>query len=175
MALSALSSSNTGSAYRIGALVAFVATGTILAALGFEHIGGYQPCPLCLQQRWAYYAAIPVLFLALVLVAADRPRLAAAAFFLVALAFLANAGLGAYHSGVEWKFWPGPEGCSSTQALPGSVTDLMANLGQSNFIARCDDSAWRLFGLSFAGWNALISLALFAGALRAASAASAQR
>ena len=47
----------------------------------------------------------------------------------------------------------------------------MSGLSQGGHIARCDDSAWRFLGLSFAGWNALISLALFAGALKAASAA----
>ena len=96
---------------------------------------------------------------------------AVALFFLAALGFLANSGLGIYHSGVEWKLWAGPAGCSATQALPGSVGDLMKGLGQGGHIARCDDSAWRFAGLSFAGWNALISLALFAGALKAASAA----
>ncbi|MDO9382360.1 MAG: disulfide bond formation protein B [Hyphomicrobiaceae bacterium] len=175
MALSSMEASRGTSSYQIGALVLFVAVAAILTALGFEHIGGYQPCPLCLQQRWAYYAGIPALFAALVLVASQRPKAAAVLFFLVALAFLANTGLGIYHSGVEWKFWEGPAGCSSTQALPGSVGDLMSGLSQGGHIARCDDSAWRFLGLSFAGWNALISLALFAGALKAASSAAMTR
>lgn len=174
MALNAIDAPRSTTAYRVGAAVLFVALAVIATALGFEHIGGYQPCVLCLQQRWAYYAGIPVLFAALVLVASHKPKPAAVLFFLVAFAFLANAGLGIYHSGVEWKWWPGPEGCSAAQPLPGSVTDLMAGLGQSTFIARCDDSAWRLFGLSFAGWNALISLALFAGSLKSASASASQ-
>lgn len=171
MALSSITVSQGTSAYRIGAFVLFAATATILTALGFEHLGGYQPCQLCLEQRWAYYAGIPVLFAALVLVASHKPKAAGILFFLAALGFLANSGLGIYHSGVEWKLWAGPAGCSSTQALPGSVGDLMKGLGQGGHIARCDDSAWRFAGLSFAGWNALISLALFAGALKAASAA----
>jgi disulfide bond formation protein DsbB len=172
MALSAVEANRRSGAYRAGSAVLFVAVATILTALGFEYIGHYQPCPLCLQQRWAYYATIPLLFVALVLVASDQRKAAAALFFLVSLAFLANAGLGIYHAGVEWKFWPGPEGCSSAQPLPGSVTDLMAGLSQGGHIARCDDSAWRFLGLSFAGWNVLVSLALFGGALKAASAAS---
>lgn len=171
MALSAVAANRRTSSYHLGAAVLFVAIGTILTALGFEYIGNYQPCQLCLEQRWAYYAGIPVLFVALVLLSAHKPKAAAVLFFLVALGFLANAGLGVYHSGVEWKFWPGPEGCSSTQALPGSVTDLMAGLNKGGHIARCDDTAWRFLGLSFAGWNVLVSLALFAGALKAASIA----
>lgn len=162
---------NRATAYRVGSLMLFLAIGAIVTALGFEHLGGYQPCPLCLQQRWAYYAGIPLLFVALVLVASQMPRWAAAIFFIVALGFLANAGLGAYHAGVEWKFWPGPEACASSIALPGNVTDLMANL-ETKHPPRCDDASWRMFGLSFAGWNALISVLLFGGALKAASAAA---
>jgi disulfide bond formation protein DsbB len=32
-------------------------------------------------------------------------------------------------------------------------------------LVRCDDVAWSLFGLSMAGWNALISLDIIAAAL----------
>ena len=84
-------------AYRWGAAGLFLAVAAILTALAFEHIGGMRPCALCYQQRWAYYAGIPVLFLALVLLTSGRPQLALAAFGLVALAFLANAGLGVQH------------------------------------------------------------------------------
>jgi disulfide bond formation protein DsbB len=38
-------------------------------------------------------------------------------------------------------------------------------------VIRCDEAAWRFLGLSFAGWNVLISLLLSAIALRAAVAA----
>ena len=107
-------------AYRTGALVLFAAVAVILVALGFQYIGGYAPCPLCLQQRYAYYAGIPLLFLALVLVAADRRALAAVLFLAVAAGFLANAGLGVYHAGVEWKFWAGPDTCGAAQGLSKS-------------------------------------------------------
>jgi disulfide bond formation protein DsbB len=173
MVMSSTASDRAG-AYRTGSLVLFTAVAAIVAALGFEYLGGYAPCPLCLQQRWAYYAGIPVLFAALVLVSAQMPRLAAAAFVAVALMFLANAGLGAYHAGVEWKFWEGPATCSTAQPLPGSVTDLMAGLN-SGTVSRCDDASWRFAGLSFAGWNVVISLMLFAGAVKAAVAALSQR
>ena len=118
-----------GSAYRIGALVLFAAAAVILTALAFEHFGGYAPCPLCLQQRYAYYAGVSALFFALVLLSAGHTRMVAAVFLAVALIFLANAVLGAYHTGVEWKFWPGPDTCAGTAALVpnrSSYTKLMA-------------------------------------------------
>jgi hypothetical protein len=81
------------SPYEIGGLVLLTAVAVILAALAFEHIGGYTPCPLCLQQRYAYYAGIPALLAALYLVSVRRPGPAAAIFALVAIAFLVNAAL----------------------------------------------------------------------------------
>jgi disulfide bond formation protein DsbB len=156
-------------AYRLGGLTLLVSTGIILMALGFEYLGGYAPCPLCLMQRYAYYAGIPLTFVAMAMVA-ERPRIAALVFLLVAFAFLANAGLAAYHAGVEWHFWPGPDTCTAAQTLPTNPADLLKGL-ESARVVRCDEATWRLFGLSFAGWNVFISLVLFAVALQAAFAA----
>lgn len=161
-------------AYRTGGVLLFGAFAIILMALGFEHIGGYQPCELCLMQRWAYYVSIPVIFVALVLVGAEQPSWAAMAFFAVALAFLANAGLGAYQAGAEWKFWPGPLACSGQQALVTNAGGLIESLKQTH-VVRCDEAQIRIFFLSFAGWNTLISLVLFAVGLRAAFSAAEQR
>jgi disulfide bond formation protein DsbB len=156
-------------AYRLGGLALVISVGVILMALGFEFLGGYAPCPLCLMERYAYYAGIPLLFLAMALVA-ERPRVAAAIFFAVALGYLVNTGLGVYHAGVEWHFWPGPDTCATAQPLPTTAADLLKGLDQAR-VVRCDEATWRLFGLSFAGWNALISLTLFALSLQAALAA----
>lgn len=153
-------------AYSWGGFALFVAAGVIVAALGFQYIGGYAPCPLCLMQRYAYYASIPLLFVAMAF-AQERPGLATALFIVVALAFLGNAGLGGYHAGVEWKFWPGPDTCGTVQAIPTSAADLL-NEATSQKIIRCDEAAWRFAGLSFAGWNVLVSLLLFVSALKAA-------
>jgi disulfide bond formation protein DsbB len=153
-------------AYRYGGLTLFFAAAVILTALGFEHLGGLVPCPLCLMERYAYYAAIPALFVAMALVS-EMPRVAALIFFLVALAFLANAGLGVYHAGAEWKFWPGPDTCGTAQTLPTSAGDLLSGMA-SQTVVRCDEAAIRIAGLSLAGWNVVASMVAFTGALKAA-------
>jgi disulfide bond formation protein DsbB len=161
-------------AYRGGALALLVSLGAILTALGFEDIGGYAPCPLCLQERYAYYFAIPALFIALSLYAAGRLQAAAILFLLVSLAFVANAILGTYHAGAEWKFWPGPDTCSgSTPAAPAKAADLLKKL-ETIRVIRCDEAPWRLFGLSFAGWNVVISILLWITSLQAAYAAASE-
>ena len=159
-------------AYPAGAFVLVVATAVILAALAFEHIGGYIPCPLCLQERYAYYAGIPLAFLSLVMVSSGRPRTAGLLLFLVALMFLANTGLGGYHAGAEWKFWPGPATCGTIQPIGSTGGGGVLNSLATTKVIKCDEAQWRFAFLSFAGWNAVISLALFMAALKAAFAAA---
>ena len=120
-----------------------------------QHLGGLEPCELCLKQRYAYYAGVPLLFLALVSLSAGQTRIAALLFGLVALGFLGNAGLGVYHAGVEWKLWAGPTECSGAATL-GPAGGLLNRL-QDIIVVRCDEAAWRFLGLSLAGYNFLIS------------------
>jgi disulfide bond formation protein DsbB len=154
-------------AFRWGALVLSAAAAVILAALGFEHIGGYVPCPLCLQQRYAYYGGIPLTGAALVLLATSRARLAALLLLAVGLMFAVNAGIGVYQAGAEWGYWPGPQSCATAEPLPSKATDLLKDLADSQ-IVRCDEASWRFLGLSFAGWNAVMSALLAIGAMRTA-------
>ena len=156
------------SAYPSGALALLLAVGAILGALALEHIGGVKPCHLCLEQRLAYYAGAPALFAALVLLSAGQRHAAALLFGLTTLAFLANAGLGAYHAGVEWHFWPGPDSCTGAAPLATSAGDLLGALSTTH-VVRCDEAAFRVFGVSLAGWNVAASLLIAALSARAAS------
>lgn len=154
--MSAASRLTADPAYSLGALLMFAAAGTVGVALGFEHLGGYSPCPLCLQERYAYYAAVPLSFLALILGSTGQWRAAGVIFLLVTAGFLVNSGLGVYHSGVEWGWWPGPDTCAGGSLAPLGKGGLLESL-QKTRVIRCDEAPWRFAGLSFAGWNAVIS------------------
>jgi len=158
------------SAYRAGAAALLMAAAAILVALGFQHIGGYAPCELCEAQRYAYYAGVPLIFLALVLLSARQVYVAVALFALVGLAFFGNAALAVYHAGVEWHFWAGPSACSGSQALTTNAGNLLEALQQTS-VVRCDQAAWRFMGLSFAGWNVIASLVIALACMRAANEA----
>jgi len=81
-------------------------------------------------------------------------------FALVAAGFLVNTGLAIYHAGVEWKFWAGPETCQlALQPLGGGAGGLLKQL-ETERVIRCDEAPWQFMGLSFAGWNAVLSLLL---------------
>jgi disulfide bond formation protein DsbB len=129
--------------------VLIIAAATIIGAWIFEY-AGYAPCPLCLQQRWAYYALIPLAAIAATAAPARRPVLG-----LIVLVAIASMIFGIYHSGVEWKWWPGPGTCA------GSLDSgtLLPTLDNTPVIS-CEDAALRIFGLSLAGWNAVISFAM---------------
>ncbi len=156
--------------------IAMVGAAAILGAWFFEYVLKLAPCPLCLEQRIAYYVVIP---LALVVLAAALSRRAprwvlTGALTIIAAAMLFNAGLGTYHAGIEWKWWAGPQDCSAPISNLGSAGDLLRQLQTIN-VVRCDEAAWRFLGLSLAGWNVLISFGLAAVALWAVLTAARRR
>lgn len=146
----------------VAALVVLaVSVATLAGAWAFQLIGGLDPCPMCLVQRWAYYAVIPVCLAILYLRRGSVDSAASrAALGLCGLAILAGGAYGAYHAGVEWKWWPGPTTCTGGGDFSGDSSGL-PDLTKPPVVP-CDEAAWRLFGLSLAGYNVLISLALVA-------------
>jgi len=151
-----------GSALIASLAVALIAAVTIAGAWFFQLVLEILPCPLCLEQRYAYYLAIPLGALTAFAARGGAPRpLLLAGLAILVLATLANAGLGTYHSGVEWGFWKGPTDCSGPVASLGSATDLLSRLDTVK-VVRCDEVQWRFLGLSLAGYNVLISLLMAA-------------
>jgi len=141
--------------------IAVVGAITIAGAWLFQYGFGLNPCPLCLEQRYAYYFAVPLAaMLALGEHAGASRKVIIAGFVAIAAGMLWNAGLGVYHSGVEWKWWAGPQEC--TGALTSLGSGSLAERLRSISLVRCDEAAWRFLGLSLAGYNALISAALAA-------------
>jgi disulfide bond formation protein DsbB len=134
--------------------------GTLAGAWFFEYVLKIAPCPLCLMQRIPYHVIIPLSLLLAIAALVRAPRsLLLVGFAAIAIAAACNVVLGIYHAGVEWHWWAGPTDCS------GPLTDLRTGgslLDQLHavHVVRCDEAAWRFLGLSLAGYNVLISLAL---------------
>ena len=128
----------------------------LAAAFGSEHFGGLYPCEMCWWQRWAHMGALAF---ALIAVAAggrlpDRGR---SFVWLAALSILVSGGIGVYHAGVEAGIFQGVTQCSSVDAS-GTAEDVLNRIMNAPII-RCDQIQWQLFGISMAGWNAILSLA----------------
>jgi disulfide bond formation protein DsbB len=136
--------------------VATVGHASLLAGAFLFQLAGFAPCAMCLWQRWPHVAAIGVGVAAL---GGAAPRVTAA---LGALAALTTSGIGAFHVGVEQGWWEGPSACSGGGDLGAlSGADLL-NLDVTDTIVMCDEIVWSLFGVSMAGWNAVLSLGLAA-------------
>src|SRR4030081_1754516 len=142
--------------------VAIIAAVTLAGAWFFQLVLDIRPCPLCLEQRYAYYLALPLgLLVAFLASRGARRSVLLAGLVLLALAALANAWLGTYHAGVEWGLWQGPTDCTGDIGNLGSAGSLLQRLDTVKII-RCDEVQWRFLGLSLAGYNVLISLLMAA-------------
>ena len=149
------------------ALLILLAAVAVLAVVWIFQAFGLAPCELCLTERYAFYAGAPIAALAAWLASRSAHGIAQALFVLLALIFLANAGLAFYHVGVEQHWWPGPTACTGSLSGPVDVNDLMKSLNSAR-VVNCDEVQLRILGLSFAGWDVVASAAI---ALYAALAA----
>ncbi len=155
----------TGRANAVGYAVAVfvLSLATIAGAFAFE-AAGYAPCDLCLKERLPYYAAIGLAALAIPVAARTHRAMTRVCFAALALLFLFSAAFGAYHAGVECGFWPGPADCTGSLNRATSNADFLQQL-RTVRVVRCDAVAIRVLGLSLAGWNFVVSLAIAAVAL----------
>lgn len=163
----------TGRSATVTALFLAVAMAAVVgSALGFEHIGGYIPCALCLTQRTPYYIGAPLMLVAGLISVLGGPSWAVRGLLAIGgLLMLYGMGLGIYHAGVEWHWWEGPASCAtSANAVTTDAGSLLGDLS-SKKPPSCDDAALRVLGLSFAGWNVIASAILAAIALRGAARA----
>ncbi|CAN7434280.1 disulfide bond formation protein B [Rhizobium rhizogenes] len=154
---------------------ALLAIGMIIvvgSALGFQHIGGYIPCALCLEQRQPYYYGIPIAIAAALTAALRLPSWITRALLAIAgLMMVVGGGIGVYHAGVEWHFWAGPTTCStSASSMTQNAGDLLNELSTIKGPS-CTEAALRVLGISMAGWNVVASVILaaiaFVGAKKA--------
>jgi disulfide bond formation protein DsbB len=150
--------------------VPWLATGAALAALCVAWIAQYAfglaPCELCYWQRYGYWAAIALGIFAIAMPARTAKR--TLGLWLLGLAFLATAGIALFHVGVEQQWWKGLATCSG-QIGAGMTAEELAAAIENAPIVRCDEPAWTLFGVSMAGYNLLLALALAIFTLRGAA------
>ncbi len=135
-----------------------------LLTLGFVYFYQYvmllAPCPLCLEQRLAYYVSVPLAFLLLLGANHGAARkVLLLGFLAIAAIMLWNTGLSIFHAGVEWKLWQGPTDCSGPIDKFGSVTNILNQLQRISLV-RCDEAAWRFLGISMAGYDVVVSFGL---------------
>jgi disulfide bond formation protein DsbB len=136
-------------------LLALLVPATLLAgAYGSQYLGGLAPCEMCYWQRYAHMAGLA--FAVAAFAFAGLPDRGRSFVWLVALAILASGAIGAYHAGVEAGVFEGFTQCTAV-ATGGSAQDVLTQIMKAPLV-RCDEVQWSLFGISMAGWNAILSL-----------------
>ena len=141
---------------KVALCVALASALSLAAAFTAQYGFGLRPCHLCLMQRIPFAVNIALGGIGFFVKKTSRPMIS-----LAGLAFLINAGIAAYHSGVERKWWTGLSGCS-TPDMSGSIEDLLRRIQQTD-VVRCDEIPWSLFGLSMANYNVFFCLGLGLG------------
>src|SRR3990167_275326 len=139
-------------------LLAALGSGALLGgALYFQYVVGLAPCEMCHWQRWPHIVAIVAGLLALASFAA--PRLALVFVLIATTALIVTSAIGGFHVGVEYHWWQGPHASSGNSPRRPSEEQLKKYLFGARMV-RCDETVWSLWGISMAGWNALLSATL---------------
>ena len=142
-------------------LLAALGSGALLGgAYYFQYVVDLRPCEMCYWQRWPHMVTIVVGLLALASFA--WPRLALVFMLTAITALIVTAGIGVFHVGVEYRWWAGPQSCTGG-APPGLSPEQLKKYLFGAKMVRCDAVVWSLFGISMAGWNAILSAILAVG------------
>ena len=145
----------------IALAMGLAALALIAGALGFQYLAHLPPCEMCMWQRYPHIVAgIVGIGGFFALRGKLFPPSAASPLAVLTASLIAVSGaIGVYHAGVEWHWWAGPASCTGQAFHSGGPLDLNAP------VVMCDHAAWRLFGLSLAGYNALLSFGIAATGL----------
>ena len=143
------------------ALILVASVVALATALAAQYLGGLPPCSLCHYQRWPYIATI---CLAAAALSFDPGAVRRALVAFCGIAFVAGAGVASYHVGVEQGWLTGPAACSGANIGATTIEELRRQL-LATPVVRCDEVAWSMFGISFAGYNLIASLGLAAASL----------
>ena len=128
----------------------------LISAFYLEYFHGALPCDLCITQRWLHSAIIAYSFIIILII---KKTLISKKLLILggSILWLSSSLAGLYHFGIEMNFWTGPDGCSSN--IDFSKDTLTYLLNKSTI--KCDEIMFEIFGLSLAGWNALVSFSVF--------------
>ncbi len=152
-------------AERLAALVPMVVFGVsgavLTAVMVAQEVFDIEPCILCLYQRVPYAIAALLGLAALLLPPAQRR----VAMILCVPVFVLGAGLAMFHVGIEQHWWTSSLPGCGVDTLPTTLPDTLSTEDFQEMLAgppppACDEVSFRIFGLSLAQINVLLSLAL---------------
>ena len=127
---------------------------SIVGALYFEFILKLKPCILCLYQR------IPYIILIFICLIGYNYSDNLFWHYLVILVFFISVLISGYHVGIENSLFPELSTCKAGNLDLTDKKQLLQSL--NNQIVSCKDVLFKIFGLSLATINLIISLTVVA-------------
>ena len=126
----------------------------LVSAFIIEHQLGHKPCKLCLYQRIPYFLSILLIIKILFIKKYERVTL-----LILFLVFISSAALAFYHFGIEQGFFSESLACTTDDlSKTYSKEQLLEQLKQNTI--SCKDVSFRVFGLSIATINTILSIIL---------------
>ena len=126
----------------------------LLAAYFIEYILGHQPCNLCLIERIPYILTIIIISLIYIFKKNEKIYI-----ILLSLIFISATLISFYHFGIEQGFFQESLVCNSNNEINNLNKENLLKELQKRTIS-CKDVDFRLFGLSLATINTIISFIL---------------
>ena len=124
----------------------------LTAAYFVQYVLGHKPCNLCLIERVPYIFAVLIIIVTLILKKFEK-----LALVFLSLIFVSATIISFYHFGIEQGFIEESLVCDlDNKSVNLSKEDLLKELQQKPI--SCKDISFRIFGLSLATINTLISL-----------------
>jgi len=130
----------------------------IFFALYVEHVLEYKPCKLCLYQRVPYIVAIFISFVGYNYFKNDK------ILILIVIIFSISVLISGYHYGIENNIFEEFSGCTASTLEIIDKSELLKSLNDN--VPSCKDVNFKLFGISLAGINFLLSLLIVIYSLR---------
>jgi disulfide bond formation protein DsbB len=126
----------------------------LLSAYFIQHILNHQPCNLCLIERVPYILIIVIITFTLIFKKFEK-----ICIIILALIFISAALISIYHFGIEQGVIEESLVCNlNSQSNSLTTEDLLKELKEKTI--SCKDVTFKIFGLSLATINAIISLIL---------------
>jgi len=126
---------------------------SLLVALYIEFFLGYQPCKLCVYQRIPYLIAIFLTFLG---ISYSKNLIW---LYTLLLVFFSSFLLSGYHLGIEQEIFKEFSGCTGNSVNIIDKNELLKLLNSE--VNSCKNVDFRIFGLSLATINFLLSFIIF--------------
>ena len=135
-------------------LVLFICIISLVSAVYIEYIMQQKPCKLCIYQRLPYLVAIFICFFGYNFYKNFLW------IYLLILTFVISTILSGYHVGIENNIFSEFSGCRNNSLDITDKSKILESL--SNNLPGCKDVNFRIFGLSLATINFVISIIISA-------------